>query len=213
MDVVAWVADVYWGDAMKPIVRGFKSLTDFKGRDHRGQFWPYAVAIFAAAVVAAIAACAPSELKAFNQTLAFAEANPDKATIYRSSTKVNVVIHDPTGMPPMDFNGLIVPMSLVLLVVALLMAAAVTRRLHDRGLSGPWALIPAGLYGVGLTLWGRMMSSMFTEVSAVDNGAFMISFMLNFLVMMLAQMSMVVLLIVLAIKGKTGPNRYGPEPV
>lgn len=196
---------------MNSIVRGFSKLRDFKGRDRRSLFWPYAAVILAASVVLMGTAVVPAILQQFNQTLAFAEANPDKASVYRSPTSVHVQIHDPTGMPPMDFSAMLLPMILVLVVASLLLAAAVTRRLHDRGISGLWALIPPLLYGVGLVSWARMMSSVLTD--AADGASFMISFMLSFLVVMLAQLSIIALVIVTAMKGKTGPNRYGPEPV
>jgi len=196
---------------MNSIARGFKKLRDFQGRDRRSEFWPYTGVIMAVSMVLMTVAIVPAMLQQFDQTLAFAEANPDQASVYRSATNVHVVIHDPAGMPPMDYSGMLVPLAIMLVVVALLLSAAVTRRLHDRGLSGRWALIPLALYGVGIVFWMRMLASMLTD--ATGDPSFMITFMLNFLVLMLGQLSLFALVIVLALKGKTGPNRYGPEPV
>lgn len=196
---------------MNTIVRGFKKVLDFKGRDRRSSFWPYAGVIIAGGVVATVVAMVPAAVRMFNQTLAFAEANPDKATITRTPTSVHVRIHDPTGMPPMDVVSMVWPMSLVLVVMALLLAAAITRRLHDRGLSGFWALIPLAFYGFGLASWARLMSSAFTQTA--DAAQFIVDFMLTMLVVLLGQLSMIVMVIMLALKGKTGPNRYGSKPV
>lgn len=198
---------------MNNIMRGFKKLLYFTGRDSRAEFWPYAGVVFATAMLIAVVIFVPYTMNQFSEMTAFAEANPDQATVQRSATSVTVQIHDTTGMPPMDMLALGMPMAVLLIFVVMLLASAVTRRLHDRGIAGFWALIPAGLYAVGLILWMRMMSSMFSDATAMDDGAFMVAFMINFLGLMLAQLSTVALLIVLSIKGKTGPNRYGPEPV
>jgi len=121
-----------------------------------------------------------------------------------------VEIHDPTGMPPMDPVAEFWPLILLAGIAVLLLAAAITRRLHDRGLSGRWALVPAGLYAVWVTVFLRVFGSIWSDNAANDEVGFAIIFMGLFLTGILLQLSMISLVVVLALKGKLGPNRFGP---
>ncbi len=197
---------------MTGIKRALTKLWDFKGRDRRAQFWPYAGVVAATTAVLSVVAAVPIILTQIQQSLVFAEANPDKATIHRTPTSVMVEIHDTTGMPPMDPVAGLWPVILLGVIAGLFLAAAITRRLHDRGLSGRWALIPAGLYAVWLTVFFRFFGSVWSDNAAIVEARFVILFMALLLTSMLVQLSIITLVIVLALKGRDGPNRYGPEP-
>lgn len=175
------------GGMMNPIVRGFKKLADFKGRDRRGQFWPYAGVVCAVWFVL--------QGVAGNLVMFTAMTSGDEATLAMTFIATMVV-------------GVV--------VLACLLAAAVSRRLHDRGLSGLWALIPFGLLVTMMAGFGLLIGSVWTQGPEDDPAAGM-GFMFGMLGIMLGNMlymaSLVTLIVFLCLKGKTGPNRFGPEPV
>jgi uncharacterized membrane protein YhaH (DUF805 family) len=86
------------------------------------------------------------------------------------------------------------------------LAAAVTRRLHDTGRAGWWGLPPLIFLIAGLALFPRMMATMMQSDEAAM-GPFFLLFANNVLYMA----SLVGLIILLALRGTAGPNRYGPE--
>lgn len=175
------------GGTMNPIVRGFKKLADFKGRDRRGQFWPYAGVVCAVWFV-----------------MQGVAGNLVMFTAMSSGDEANFAI---------AFIGTMV---VGVVVLACLLAAAVSRRLHDRGLSGRWALIPFGLLVTMMAGFGALFGSLWTQGPSDDPVAGM-GFMLGMLGIMLGNVlymaTLVTLIVFLSLKGKTGQNRYGPEPV
>lgn len=198
---------------MNPIVRGFKSLLKFNGRDRAGQFWPYAGVVIAITMVLGVVVVVPGIVSAVEQAAVFAEANPDKAVVHRTPTSVRVEIRDATGMPPMDMSfakWMAVPAG----ALVLLLAAAVTRRLHDRNLSGAIGLVPVVAGGIYLFLWFKVMNLMLAEAAGQGemNGAFAGLFLTAMLTCLLYLASAAILIVLLCLKGKAGPNRYGPEP-
>lgn len=174
------------GGTMNPIVRGFKKLDDFKGRDRRSQFWPYA------GVVCAVWFVVQGMF-----------GNLVMLTTMVSGDEANFVI---------AFIGTMVA---GVLLLACLLAAAVSRRLHDRGLSGLWALIPFGLLVAMMSGFGLLFQSVWEDVPMDDSSTDM-SFVFGMLGIMFCNLlyiaSLVTLIVFLCLKGKAGPNRYGPEP-
>lgn len=174
------------GEAMNPVVRGFKKLADFKGRDRRSQFWPYAGVVGAVWFV-----------------LQGVGGNLVMFTVMASGDEANF---------PIAFLG---TMAFGVLVLTCLLAAAVSWRLHDRGRSGLWALIPLGLLVTTMTGFGLLFHSLWEEAPTYDPSADM-SFEFGFLGIMMSNLlymaSLVTLIVFLCLKGKAGPNRYGPEP-
>ncbi|GAA0390759.1 hypothetical protein GCM10009093_16720 [Brevundimonas terrae] len=171
---------------MNPIVRGFKKLADFKGRDRRSQFWPYTGVVCAVWFVVQ---------GMFGNLVMF--------TAMASGDEANFVI---------AFIGTMV--AGVLLLVCLL-AAAVSRRLHDRGLSGLWALIPVGLLVAVMSGFMLLFQLLIQDAPMGDSSTDM-SFEFGMLGVMLGNLlymaSLATLIVFLCLKGKAGPNRYGPEP-
>src|SRR5690606_6182031 len=102
----------------------------------------------------------------------------------------------------------------VLLLVCLL-AAAISRRLHDRGLSGLWALIPVGLL-VAMMSGFMFLFQLLMQDAPMGDSSTDLSFEFGMLGVMLGNLlymaSLATLIVFLCLKGKAGPNRYGPEP-
>ena len=136
---------------------GFTSLTRFSGRDPARRFWPYVGAVIALFFAAAAATMAPIMNGAFARMRTFAAEHPDQATVTEGPGSYSIQIHGnhPELMP--DMTPFFTVMQVGCAMAVLLLAAAVTRRLHDRGLSLPatgvaWALL---LVAFGLALAGR----------------------------------------------------------
>lgn len=202
-----------------PIVRGFRKLTQFSGRDTRGEFWPYAGVVFALMMilggVAGFVVMAGITGEFVPPVVAPAASASSLAP--SDTVRVEVVETYPSPFAVMpDFTLFFWVQGATVLVFIGLMAAAVVRRLHDRNLPGWWGLAPVpfvtfGVFGVLLML-----------KTIMDTG--MPNFALGgllFLNNLLYMVTLIGLIIVLAQKGTPGPNRYGaarasgsePEPV
>lgn len=95
----------------------FDRLIDFKGREDRASFWPYAALVYGIMTVGTVIV-----MILLMRSLTF------------SSDQVA------PAMP--DFGALIDGMMITSVIAVLLYAAAAVRRLHDAGLSGLWGLMP-----------------------------------------------------------------------
>lgn len=97
--------------------------------------------------------------------------------------------------------------------IALLLAAAITRRLHDRGLSGALALAPVALMMVTLYTQWQMREALDGAVAA---GSLFRLDLHGILVawgpIALHSLALGLLIIVLAMPGRPVANRYGPPP-
>ncbi|MNC41138.1 hypothetical protein D3C75_898900 [compost metagenome] len=191
---------------MSAILDGFRRLADFSGRDRRGRFWPYALVVVVLIYVGLMLAMIPTMATMFGEAARFAAENPDKATVVAGPGQYSVQIHDPEGLAMPDFGPFFWAMRLAVVAVAVLLAAAVTRRLHDTGRAGWWGLPPLIFLIAGLALFPRMMATMMQSDEAAM-GPFFLLFANNVLYMA----SLVGLIILLALRGTAGPNRYGPE--
>jgi uncharacterized membrane protein YhaH (DUF805 family) len=115
-----------------PIVRGFRNLLRFRGRDSRSEFWPYAGASFALYM-----GLGPLVIALFLSPL-FAQ---------------------PTGgefLQAMD--SFIVASLLLFILLVTLLAAAISRRLHDTGRSALWALIPLPFVAYSEAMFFRLFA-------------------------------------------------------
>lgn len=185
-------------------------LVVFSGRERRGLFWPYAGVVLAVmfVVVGVVMNLALAPLLAEAQALAV--EHPDQVTVTQSPTSYSVQIDGahPELMP--DLGAVFGGMSVCLLIIVLLLAAAVARRLHDRGRSGLWGLAPVVFLGLGVGGMAALMSNMSTDAGAGEEGLLPL-FLLIFLNNMLYLASLAFLVVQLAMPGTPGPNRFG-EP-
>lgn len=113
-------------------LHGFRHVLDFQGRDPRALFWPYAGAVLISWMVLTNAILIPVML-----IQAWAGGGDS-----RQMTWV--------------FLGV---MAVGIIAMVILLAAATTRRLHDRGLRGTWAIVPAALVCIGLVLFAMLTGS------------------------------------------------------
>lgn len=191
---------------MNAILNGFRRLADFKGRDKRGQFWPYALTVVALSFIGLWLGMIPAMTTIFEQASTVAATHPEAATVVSGPGHYSVEIHDEAYMPDMGPFFLVLRIGVAAIVI--LLAAAVTRRLHDTGRAGYWGLPPVIFLTVGLTAFPIVMEKFMEE-----DGFGMSLFMLLFLNNMLYIASLIGLIILLSLDTKTVANRYGPPAI
>lgn len=190
---------------MQAILRGFANILRFSGRDRRGQFWPYAGVVLVLSFAGMSVGLPMAMQPIFAEAARMAEEHPEAVSIQQSPTSYQVEYAPGSGFMP-DFSGFILVLGVAAVLTVVLLAAAVTRRLHDRGLPGFIGLIPAVLLGSGLFGMSRLMATM--GQSEPDLSLFGLMMLNN----MLYIASLITLIVLLALPGKPQPNHYGPPP-
>ena len=177
----------------------------FSGRDARGLFWRYAIFIFLAASAISYIAMIPELMRMAEDMTRIILEQRDVGSP-SSAEATSALIQD--AMP--DFGFLILATLIVDIVAAALLAAAVTRRLHDRDLAGYWGLLPLPSVALGFVLAPELL----TGVLYAPGGG-----QRDMTVAMWASLNSVViwgllifLIVLLAREGTDGPNRFGPAP-
>ena len=118
------------------------NLANFRGRETRAVFWPYAAFVIIVAIIGIAAMMLPVIADVMERMQRFAAEHPDLATVRSGPGRYSISIrgYHPELVP--DMSGTMMRMSIASLIVAALLAAAVVRRLHDCGKSGGWGLLP-----------------------------------------------------------------------
>lgn len=124
------------------LLEHFRKLASFRGREDRASFWPYAAMVLGILTVAGSLMLIPA-------ARATIQAMRDRTL--QEPWEVNWAADLSEYSPPMrpQAPGLTASAGLLgaylaatLALAVLLYAAAVVRRLHDRGMSGAWGLMP-----------------------------------------------------------------------
>lgn len=188
------------------------NLTNFSGRDRPRIFWPYMGLVIGLNAIVSILAAVPMALDMFERIRRFAEEHPKDALVesWPGHYEVRIQGFHPELFP--DLRLFMLPMAVALLVTVVLAAAAIARRLHDRGRSGWWGLLP-----LPFTLFGMAMMPILFEgwlAAAGSNqppnpGLFLLLMANN----LLHLGALAFLVVQLVSSGTPGPNRYGPDPV
>lgn len=181
-------------------------LTVFKGRETRGQFWPWAGAVLGSAFVVWFATVALMISGAVAKVQAFAAAHPEQAQVITvgGSTSIEIKGDHPELTPDFSMGGWI--MGAIGLVVVVLIAAAVSRRLHDCGRSAFWALAPLPFLAFGLNAFQVMMH----QVNAGSGEPDMLLFAAIGLNNLVYLGVLLTLIIQLSGAGAREANRFGP---
>ena len=190
-----------------PIIRGFRSLMRFSGRDRRSQFWPYAGVAVALTFVVMGAATFWVMSSFWAEAMQIAQAHPETVTVesgpgyYSKSVDVSGY-----GLMP-NFTGFFAVMGFSVLAYIALLAAAVSRRIHDLGKSALWGLMPVPFLIFSVALFPIMMNDMMQ--SPEPNLALFFLLFFNNIAYIVGLISLIVML---CLKGTSGPNRFGSEP-
>lgn len=188
-----------------PVLRGFQSLTRFAGRDTRGQFWPYAGVVFALMFVLGGAVMAWSMNGFIADMQQFAVEHPETAKVQSSPGYYSIQVdgnHPEAPVP--DLRLFCAALGGMVVSIMALLAAAVSRRLHDSGRSAMWGLMPVPFLLFAVTGFPIIM----TRLMAAEEPDLSLFFLL-FFNNMLYMIALVSLIVLLALSGTRGPNRFG----
>lgn len=161
-----------------------RRLADFNGRESRRVFWPYVGVMVAVGFLT--------------------------MTLAMSAFLIPVILAVEAGDTPNVFVAMS-PFFLTALAFVAMLAAAVVRRLHDRGVSGWWAL-PTGLLLMGGIVAFGMEMNAFLAGDDIEDEALIGLFALLFLVNVFYIASLAGLTTLLCLPGQPRPNRYGSPP-
>jgi len=175
-------------------------LTQFSGRQSAGRFWPYVGTIVVLAFLGLAAAILPMFADTMTRMQNFAAKHPDQATVTSGpgSYSISIEGNHPELFP--DMTGMLHVMVIGMGIAVLLLAAAVTRRLHDRGKSGLWGLLPVPFLFLGLFAMSRVFAS-----NPPDFSLFALLFFNNLVYLG----ALLFLIVQLAGGGTPGANAYG----
>jgi len=137
----------------------FRRLLDFKGREDRASFWPYVALVFGISAAGLFAIMIPIMATTMSKMQRFAAAHPEQVNVVTGPGQYSMTIKGNQPELSPDFSSMIGGMSIVISVTVFLYAAAVTRRLHDRGLRGWWGLMPVPFLAYSFLQMPRFMSA------------------------------------------------------
>ena len=177
-------------------------LLAFSGRESRRLYWPYAITVFLAGMVAGLVLMVPVMMDMWSHMVAYIQQHPEGLP------------KPAPGQPPVlprelmpDFGQLRVPLGILNLVSLFLYAAATVRRLHDRDRAGWWALLPVPFQVAGFLAGPAALRAM-TE----GGGAPSLLSALSGINSLLYWLAFILLIVMLAGEGTRGPNRFGEAP-
>lgn len=140
------------------LLEHFKRLFDFAGREDRASFWPYAGVAFGITMLAGMVIFVPMMAGTMQAMQEFAAQHPDQATVTSGPGQYSISVHGnhPEFLPA---GSIALFLAVTLGLAILLFAAAVVRRLHDRGKSGAWGLMPLPFIIYSSVMMPKMFSS------------------------------------------------------
>lgn len=192
----------------KSLTHNLARLVTFQGRDTRDQFWPYAVAIFVLMTGVLFASMSVRMVPLMAEIHQFALAHPDQSTITTGPGSYQVTIEGDHAELTQSFLSTIRSMIAVTawtcVGAVLLYAAAVTRRLHDRGAGGWWGLLPLPFMTFAMIAMPKLFAAM-DRPEAVNLKLFFLMFFNNVAYMG----ALAILVVMLAKRSDLGPNRFG----
>jgi len=181
----------------------FRRLATFTGREDRASFWPYAGLAFGILTVVGAAMFLPMMAQSMKAMQAFAAQHPDQVTMVSGPGEHSISAHGAiSGLTP-SRAALTLYLGVTFGLAILLYGAAVVRRLHDRGKTGAWGLLPLPFILYSAIQMPRMFGSM-ASGGQPDLGLFFSVFFSNLLYMA----SVLALIVLLAGASDPRPNRY-----
>lgn len=177
-------------------------LFDFKGRENRPSFWPYAALAFVIIMVIGMAIFVPMMGRSMRAMQEYAAQHPDQATIASGQGQYSISVE---GHHPEFFETgwMATYLAVTFGLAILLYAAAVVRRLHDRGKSGAWGLMPLPFILYSSIMMPQMFGS-FGNGREPNMALFFSIFFSN----MLYIIALITLIVFLAGSSDPQPNRH-----
>ena len=123
------------------LLEHFRRPFDFSGLEDRASFWPYGALAFLITTAAAMIIFVPMMVHTMQAMQQFAAAHPDQTTVTSGPGQYSISVqgNHPEFMPA---GSVALFLAVGFGLAILLYAAAVVRRLRDRGKSGLWGLMP-----------------------------------------------------------------------
>jgi len=179
------------------ILEHFGRLFDFKGREDRASFWPYAALVFVIVMVVGMIIFLPMMAHTMRAMQQYAVQHPDQVAVSSGPGSYSMSVHgNPPGIMPPE-SSFAVYLGVTFGLSVLFYAAAVVRRLHDRGMPGWWGLMPLPFIAYSSIQMPRMFSF-------VGNQPDMTIFYSIFFSNMLYLITLIVLIVLLA--GASNPE-------
>lgn len=180
----------------------FRRLFDYKGREDRASFWPFAAVAFIVITIAGMFFFVPMVIRTMAAMQEYAAQHPEQATITSGPGQYSVRVqgHHPEFW---DAGSMALYLGVTFGLAILLYSAAVARRLHDRGKSGWWGLMPVPF----ITYSSIAMPTVFASAREPNMAVFFSVFLSN----MVYIVTLVWLIVLLAGPSDTVPNRYDPS--
>ena len=193
---------------VESVTHNLKNLGNFRGRQSQGKFWPYAGVVLIVSMFGTVVMMMPEFEATMMRMQRFAVEHPESATIEQGPGSYSITIHGyhPELVP--DFGRMLGSMAPTLIFMLVFLAAAVARRLHDRGKTALWALAPIPFLVIG----GVGMTFLLAR-APTDLDAFLPLFLALFTNNVVYLASLVYLVILLAGGSAKGENRFGAQPV
>lgn len=200
-------------EIMTSIRHGLRGIARFSGRDARVRFWPYAIGVCLVGMAIGTMAMVPILFGGLFRMRELAERYPDQFEVRQgqSSYSVAYIGNDPAVAAQIlpDFRSFFVLVAIIGAAHIVLLAAACTRRLHDRTISGKWLVLPLLFSLPGMIMLPRLMEQV-SPGSAGANPGFFGSIALIFAGNLLYLVSLLTLAILMMQRGTDGVNRFGP---
>lgn len=175
------------------------NLHRFRGRDRQGLFWPYAILVFFAVLIGLAVVTGLWVAEQIAQIQRIAAELRETGQVSTGSGQYAIKIENGSPVPYADMSDMAIGIAIVFFLAAALLAAAVTRRLHDRGRSGLWGLLPIPFFLVATAMMSRGMGQPehgpLSTLLFLNNAAYVAALAILFLLLLGAS--------------TPGPNRYG----
>jgi uncharacterized membrane protein YhaH (DUF805 family) len=179
------------------------NLARFSGRDTPGQFWPWAILVFLAGTIASFIVMVPPILRGMIRMFETIEAARRTGAPQPTEQQLQEMIITQFSA---DFAALWQLSAAINLISALLLGAAIVRRLHDRDYSGLWGLAPLPFMAISIV---SMQAGLAVATGRADLTRLEVAASSASSVYMLVIIGLIVLLVG---DGARGANRFGPDP-
>ena len=182
---------------------GLANLTRFSGRDPRGRFWPYAAVVVLAAKGVQLLLAQPLIAKVQTSL----PGKPPPTSSVALATDAPISLHALYPDFASDLASLTWKSAIISMLMIALLAAAVSRRLHDAGRTAYFGALPLLFMAFGL-------GSMRQVVMGLDRPNGLDGKLIGALAVdgLLYVAAIVALIVVLASASIKGPNLHGPDP-
>jgi uncharacterized membrane protein YhaH (DUF805 family) len=124
------------------LLEHFRKLSDFQGREDRSSFWPYAALVLGIVMVAGALMSLPIMAWIIQAGAQSGSPDPRELNVFVDSADFSPSASAPVAGPDLPIGFFAAYLAVTIGLAVLLYAAAVFRRLHDRGVSGGWGLMP-----------------------------------------------------------------------